>query len=169
MPFSLPVGKMGTMAEIIELRPPETGLDDQIFNAACEMEGDLRAIDGFADALALVSETMDESPHANAIIGLAWEIKHRAQRMEARRDNLFTRVLPSGALLQLVAIDDRALSARHVVEDAALDKRVYARVAEQDQRCTIIIAVRIARDLPSLREQLVDRQRSLRCRHAGSR
>jgi hypothetical protein len=34
------------------------------------MEGDLRAIDGFADALALVSETMDESPHANAIIGL---------------------------------------------------------------------------------------------------
>jgi hypothetical protein len=103
------------MAEIIELRPPETGLDDQIFNAACEMEGDLRAIDGFADALALVSETMDESPHANAINGLAWEIKHRAQRMEARRDNLFTRVLPnSGALLQLVAIDDRASSARHV-------------------------------------------------------
>src|SRR5229473_6039461 len=61
-------------------------------------------------------------------------------------------------LPQLVAIDDCALSARHVVEDAALDKRVYARVAEQDQRCTIIIAARIARDLPSLREQLVDRQ-----------
>ncbi|HEV2971386.1 MAG TPA: hypothetical protein VGY55_15535, partial [Pirellulales bacterium] len=78
------------------------------------MEGDLRAIDGFADALALVSETMDESAHANAINGLAWEIKHRAQRMEARRDNLFTRVLPNRA------IDDRALSARHVVEDAAL-------------------------------------------------
>ena len=62
------------------------------------MEGDLRAIDGFADALALVSETMDESPHANAIVGLAWEIKHRAQRMEARRDNLFTRVLPNSGL-----------------------------------------------------------------------
>jgi hypothetical protein len=29
-----------------------------------------RAADGFADALALVSETMDESPHANAINGL---------------------------------------------------------------------------------------------------
>ena len=40
------------MAEIIELRRGETGLDDQIFNADCEMEGDLRAIDGFADALA---------------------------------------------------------------------------------------------------------------------
>jgi hypothetical protein len=63
-----------------------------------EMEGDLRAIDGFVDALVLVSETMDESPHANAIIGLAWEIKHRAQRMEARRDNFFTRVLPNGGL-----------------------------------------------------------------------
>jgi hypothetical protein len=158
------------MAEIIEFRPPETGLDDQIFNAACEMEGDLRAIDGFADALALVSGTMDESPHANAINGLAWEIKHRAQRMEARRDNLFTRVLPNGgALLQLVAIDDCALNARHVVEDAALDERVYARVAEQDQRGTIIIAARIPRDLPSLREQLVDRQRCLRCRQAGRR
>src|SRR6516162_1199440 len=73
------------------------------------------------------------------------------------------------ALPQLVAIDDCAMSARHVVEDAALDKRVYARVAEQDQRCTIIIAARIARDLPSLREQLVDRQRYLRCRQAGRR
>src|SRR5258708_12836814 len=69
------------------------------------------------------------------------------------------------ALPQLVAIDDCALSARHVVEDAALDKRVYARVAEQDQRCTIIIAARIARDLPSLRGQLVDRHRSLHSRH----
>ena len=32
------------------------------------------------------------------------------------------------ALPQFVAIDDRARNARHVVEDAALDKRVYARV-----------------------------------------
>ena len=61
------------------------------------------------------------------------------------------------------------MSARHVVEDAALDKRVYARVAEQDQRCTIIIAARIARDLPSLREQLVDRQRYFCCRQAERR
>jgi hypothetical protein len=60
-------------------------------------------------------------------------------------------------LPQLVAIDDCARNARHIVEDAALDKRVYARVAEQDQRRTIIITARIARDLPSLREQLVDR------------
>src|SRR5262249_49802374 len=73
------------------------------------------------------------------------------------------------ALPQLVAIDDCAMSARHVVEDAALDKRVYARVAEQDQRCTIIIAARIARDLPSLRGQLVDRPRYLRCGQAERR
>ena len=53
------------------------------------------------------------------------------------------------ALPQLVAIDDCPRSARHVVKDAALDKRVYARVAEQDQRCTIIIAAGITRDLPS--------------------
>jgi hypothetical protein len=51
------------------------------------------------------------------------------------------------ALPQLVAIDDRARNARHVVDDAALNKRVYARVAEQDQRCAIIIAARITRDL----------------------
>src|SRR5215470_4588295 len=70
------------------------------------------------------------------------------------------------ALLQLVAIDDCTRIARHIVEDAALDKRVYAGVTEQDQRRTIIIAARIARDFPSLREQLVDRQRCLRCRQA---
>ena len=48
-------------------------------------KGDLRAIDDFADALALVSETMEENPHANAINRLAWEIKHRAQSAERRR------------------------------------------------------------------------------------
>ena len=63
-------------------------------------------------------------------------------------------------LPQLVAIDDCTRNARHVVEDAALDKRVYARVAEQDQRCTIIVAARIARDLPPLCEQLVPRKQT---------
>ena len=76
---------MGTMAEIIELRPRETGYD-QIFNAAREMEGDLRAIDGFADALALVSETMDESPYANAINGL---IGKSSTAFSAQRDAAF--------------------------------------------------------------------------------
>jgi hypothetical protein len=76
---------------------------------------------------------------------------------------------PRGALPQLVAIDDCARNARHIVEDPALDKGVYARVTEQDQRRTIIITARVARDLPSLREQLVDRQRCLRCRQAGRR
>ena len=76
------------MAEIIELRPAGAALDDQIFNAVCEMAGDLRANDEFADALALVSETMDESPHANAINRLAWEIKHRTQSAERRRGDL---------------------------------------------------------------------------------
>jgi hypothetical protein len=32
---------------------------------------------------------MDESPHANAINRLAWEIKHRAQKLETRRDDLY--------------------------------------------------------------------------------
>jgi hypothetical protein len=48
-----------------------------------------------------------------------------------------------------------------------LDKRVYARVTEQDQRRTIIKAARISGDLPSLREQVFDRQRCLRGRQAG--
>jgi hypothetical protein len=82
------------MAEIIELRPARTGMDDQIFNAVCEMQGDLRALDEFADALALVSETMDESPHANAINRLAWEIKRRARSVERRRDDLLRLARP---------------------------------------------------------------------------
>jgi hypothetical protein len=94
---SLPVGKMGTMAEIIELRPARTELDDQIFNAVCEMQEDLRALDEFADALALVSETMNESPHANAINRLAWEIKHRAQSVERRREDLLRLARPKRA------------------------------------------------------------------------
>src|SRR5262249_25746284 len=96
-----------------------------------------------------------------------WTPPGRAGHDAAGSPNSVTKSPP--ALPQLVAIDDCALSARHVVEDAALDKHVYARVAEQDQRCTIIIAARIARDLPSLREQLFDRQRYLRCRQAGRR
>ena len=66
--------------------------------AVCEIEGDLRAIDEFADALALVSKTMDESPHANAINRLAWEIKHRAQKLETRRDDLLRLARPNSAV-----------------------------------------------------------------------
>ena len=83
------------MAEIVEFRPAVAALDNGIFNTVREMEGDLRAIDEFADALALVSETMDESPHANAINRLAWEIKHRAQRVETRRDDLLRLTHPN--------------------------------------------------------------------------
>jgi hypothetical protein len=81
------------MAEIIEFRPARTELDDQIFNAVCEMQEDLRALDEFADALAPVSETMDESPHANAINRLTFEIKHRAQSVERRRDDLLRLII----------------------------------------------------------------------------
>ena len=76
------------MAEIIDLRQPSSGPDDRVFNAVREMAGDLRAIDEFADALTLVSETMEESAHANAINRQAWEIKHRAQSAEGRRNEL---------------------------------------------------------------------------------
>jgi hypothetical protein len=58
------------------------------------MEGDLRAIDEFADALTLVSETMDESPHANAINRLAWEIKRCGETAEKRRQDLSLFVNP---------------------------------------------------------------------------
>jgi hypothetical protein len=85
------------MAEIVEFRPAVAALNNEIFDAVCEMEGDLRAIDEFADALALISETMDESPHANAINRLAWEIKHRAQRVETRRDDLLRLTHPNQA------------------------------------------------------------------------
>jgi hypothetical protein len=79
---------VGDMAEIIDLRPAQAGGYDPIFKVVCEMEGDLRAIDEFADALTLVSETMDESPHANAINRLAWEIKRHGETAEKRRRDL---------------------------------------------------------------------------------
>jgi hypothetical protein len=85
------------MAEIVEFRPAVAALGNRIFDTVREMEGDLRAIDEFADALALVSETMDESPHANAINRLAWEIKHRALRVETRRDDLLRLTRPNQA------------------------------------------------------------------------
>jgi hypothetical protein len=47
-----------------------------------------------ADALTLVSETMDESPHANAINRLAWEIKRRGETAEKRRQDLSLLVNP---------------------------------------------------------------------------
>jgi hypothetical protein len=72
--------------KLIELRRGETGLDDQIFQRGLRNGGDLRAIDGFADALALVSETMDESPHANAINGL---IGKSSTASSAQRDAAF--------------------------------------------------------------------------------
>jgi hypothetical protein len=62
---------------------------------------------------------------------------------------------------QLVAIDDRARIARHIVENATLDQRVHARMAKQDQRRAVVVAACLARDLPPLSEQLADRQRRL--------
>jgi hypothetical protein len=41
---------------------------------------------------------MDESPHANAINRLAWEIKHRAQKLETRRDDLLRLARPNSAV-----------------------------------------------------------------------
>jgi hypothetical protein len=82
------------MAEVIHLGPAQAGKHDPIFKAVCEMEGDLRAIDEFADALTLVSETMDESPHANAINRLAWEIKRCGETAEKRRQDLSLLVNP---------------------------------------------------------------------------
>ena len=84
------------MAEIVELRPAGDG-DNRVFNCVCDMEGDLRAIVEFADALALVSETTDESPHANAINRLAREIKHRAESAERRRADLSRLTHPNRA------------------------------------------------------------------------
>ena len=88
-----------------------------------------------------------------------------AQKAMDLADAVIARLVAATALvtpsLELVAIDDRARIARHVVKNAALDERVHARVAEQDERRAIVVAARVARDLPPLREQLADRQRRL--------
>jgi hypothetical protein len=57
------------MAEIIELRPARTELDDQIFNAVLEMQEDLRALDEFADALSLVSRRWTRAHTLMRLIG----------------------------------------------------------------------------------------------------
>jgi hypothetical protein len=56
------------------------------FRSAAHSEGD----DEFA-------ETMDETPHANAINRLAWEIKHRTQSAERRRGDLSRLTHPNRA------------------------------------------------------------------------
>jgi hypothetical protein len=56
------------MADIVDLNLAKASANDPLFKAVWQMEADLRAIDEFADALTLVSETMVESPHANAMI-----------------------------------------------------------------------------------------------------
>jgi hypothetical protein len=66
------------MAEIIELRHAEATSNEQLFSAIFEMKVDLRAIDEFADALALISETMDESPAPTPSIG--WYGKSSSER-----------------------------------------------------------------------------------------
>ena len=60
-------------------------------------------------------------------------------------------------LSQLVAIDNCARIACYVVEDAALDKPVFARVAEGVSDVRLSSPALVARDFPSLREQLLDR------------
>jgi hypothetical protein len=82
------------MADIIELNLARARANDPLLKAVWEMEADLRAIDEFADALTLVSETMVESPHANAINRLVWEIKHRAMSAEQHRQDVFRLTRP---------------------------------------------------------------------------
>ena len=77
------------MADIIDLNLAKASANDPLFKAVRQMEADLRAIDEFADALTLVSETMVESPHANAINRLIWEIKHRATSAEQHRQAVY--------------------------------------------------------------------------------
>jgi hypothetical protein len=76
------------MPKVVELRPATTVLGATVIKAVREMEADLRAIDELIDALTLVSETMDESIHANAVNRLAWEIKRYAQSAGKCREGL---------------------------------------------------------------------------------
>ena len=91
------------MANVVELRPATSGLGAKVFNAVCEIEGDLRAIDELVDALTLVSETMDESIYANAVNRLAWEIKRCAQsRLRKARCRLMAALKPTKLLFVLI-------------------------------------------------------------------
>lgn len=60
-----------------------------LFENVCSMEDDIASVENFADAIAIMSESIDGEPMALSIQRLAWEIKRRIRGVEARRGKLF--------------------------------------------------------------------------------
>ena len=70
--------------------------DCTTFDIVSDMEDDVRAVENFADAMAIMSETMDrDDPSALVFQRIAWEIRDRAYRIEERRDQLFHKTHPN--------------------------------------------------------------------------
>jgi hypothetical protein len=66
-----------------------------LFEIVGDMEDDVSAVENFADAIAIMSETIDDNdPLALCLQRLAWEIKVRASRIGERRGKLFHRTHP---------------------------------------------------------------------------
>jgi len=60
-----------------------------VFDVVTEMEDDLEAATSFCAAIALITETMNDSHASAPIQRLAWEIKNRVALAEEKRCKLF--------------------------------------------------------------------------------
>ena len=74
------------MAEIIELRPARTELHDQIFNAVCEMQEDLRALGGCRSSSGSGLQVGGKRHGAKARRGSATRRKTRKEHAKAFSD-----------------------------------------------------------------------------------
>jgi hypothetical protein len=73
-----------------------TDRDRTMFGIVGDMEDDVSAVENFADAIAIMSETIDDGdPLALCLQRLAWEIKVRASRIGEQRGKLFHMTHPN--------------------------------------------------------------------------
>jgi hypothetical protein len=79
---------------------------EPLFDIVADMEGDLDAINDFAHAVELICGSMDDQTVACALQRLAWEIKGRAEALEADRGKLFRALHPNRAHFERVGWPD---------------------------------------------------------------
>ncbi len=85
-----------------------------LFDIICAMEDDLSAIQNFANALAFISETMEEQVGA-VVQRVAWEVLDRAEALAKHRGELFRALHPARAHFERAGWPDDAQLADQAV------------------------------------------------------
>jgi hypothetical protein len=83
---------MSERSNVVQYASPN---DRVLFETVCSMEDGIVAIENFADAIAIMTEAMDNGPMASALGHLAWEIKGRVRDVEDLRGKLFHMTHPN--------------------------------------------------------------------------